>query len=114
MTQTDQPCSLCVYRNPQESTGFSPFQLLYRRSVTGLGTILKELWTKEVIPEVKTSLEYVKDFHERLEDSLKMAIKKYRSLRNDTRNIMTRRLNLGDRRPNTDIAPDREYLNASY
>ena len=48
---------LFAYREvPQESTGFSPFQLLYGRSVKGPGTILKELWTKEVnIPEVKSS-----------------------------------------------------------
>ena len=50
-----------VYREvPQESTGFSPFQLLYGRSVRGPETILKGLRTKEVnIPEVKTSYEYV-------------------------------------------------------
>ena len=52
---------LLVYREvPQESTGFSPFHLLYGRSVRRPGTILKELWTKEVnIPEVKSSYEYV-------------------------------------------------------
>ena len=51
---------LFAYRKvPQESTGFSPFQLLYRRSVRLPGTILKELWTKEVnIHEVKSSYEY--------------------------------------------------------
>ena len=45
-----------VYREaPQESTGFSPFQLLYEPE-----TILKGLRTKEVnIPEVNTSYEYV-------------------------------------------------------
>ena len=66
---------LFAYREvPQESTGFSPFQLLYGRSVRGLGTILKEIWTKEVnIPEVKTSYEYVTELRERLEDSLKLA-----------------------------------------
>ena len=66
---------LFAYREvPQESTGFSPFQLLYGRSVRGPGTILKELWTKEVnIPEVKTTYEYVTELHERLEDSLKLA-----------------------------------------
>ena len=58
----------------QESTGFSPFHLLYGRSVRGPGTILKELWTKEVnIPEVKSSYEYVTELRERLEDSLKLA-----------------------------------------
>ena len=65
---------LFAYREvPQESTGFSPFQLLYGRSVRGPRTILKELWTKEVnIPE-KTSCEYVSELRERLEDSLKLA-----------------------------------------
>ena len=59
---------------PQESTGFSPFQLLYGRSVRGPGTILKELWTKEVnITEVKSSYEYVTEIREHLEDSLKLA-----------------------------------------
>ena len=66
---------LFSYREvPQESTGFSLFQLLYGRSVRGPGTILKELWTKEVnIPEVKSSYEYVTELRERLEDSLKLA-----------------------------------------
>ena len=66
---------LFAYREvPQESTGFSPFQLLYGHSVRGPGMILKELWTKEVnIPEVKSSYEYVTELRERLEDSLKLA-----------------------------------------
>ena len=63
---------LFAYREvPQESTEFSPLQLLYGRSVRGPGTILKEIWTKEVnITEVKTSYEYVTKLRERLEDSL--------------------------------------------
>ena len=66
---------LFAYREvTQESTGFSPFQLLYGHSVRGPGTILKELWTKEVnIPKVKSSYEYVTELRERLEDSLKLA-----------------------------------------
>ena len=50
---------LFEYREvPQESTGFSPFQLLYGHLVRGPGTILKVLSTKEVnIPEVNTSYE---------------------------------------------------------
>ena len=65
---------LFAYREvPQESTGFSPFQLLYGHSVRGTGTILKELWTKEVnIPEEKTSYEYITEVCECLEDSLKL------------------------------------------
>ena len=58
----------------QELPGFSPFQLLYGRSVRGLGMILKDLWTKEVnIPEVKSSYDYVTELRQRLEDSLKLA-----------------------------------------
>ena len=49
---------LFAYREvPQESTGFSPFELLYGRAVRGPMLILKELWTKEVEePEVKKQL----------------------------------------------------------
>ena len=44
---TDQGTQF-ISKVAQESTGLSPFRLLYRRSVRGPGTILKELWTKEV------------------------------------------------------------------
>ena len=62
---------LFAYREVlQESTRFSPFQLQYVCSVRGPGTILKELWTKNVnIPDVMSSYE----LRERLEDSLKLA-----------------------------------------
>ena len=48
---------LFAYREvPQEFTGFSPFELLYGRAVTGPMFILKELWTNELEePEVKNS-----------------------------------------------------------
>ena len=37
---------LFAYREvPHESTGFSPFELLYDRSVKGPMKILKEIWT---------------------------------------------------------------------
>ena len=62
-----------VYREvPQEQTGFSPFQILYRRLVRGNGTILKELWTKEVnMPEVKSSYEYITELRKCIEESVK-------------------------------------------
>ena len=66
---------LFAYREvPQESTGFSPFELLYGRAVRGPMTILKQLWTKEVEePEVKNSYQYVFELREKLEDTLKLA-----------------------------------------
>ena len=42
---------LFAYREvPQESTGFSPFELLYGRTVRGPMHILKELWTESKSP----------------------------------------------------------------
>ena len=66
---------LFAYREvPQESTGFSPFELLYGRAVRGPMFILKELWTKELEkPEVKNSYKYVFELREKLEDTLKLA-----------------------------------------
>ena len=66
---------LFAYREvPQESTGFSLFELLYGRAVRGPMTILKELWTKEVEErEVKNSYKYVFELRGKLEETLKLA-----------------------------------------
>ena len=42
------PLMFAVRDTPQDSTGFTPFELLYERSVRTPMTILKELWTGEV------------------------------------------------------------------
>ena len=43
------PAVLFAYREvPQASTGFSPFELLYGRTVRGPMNILKDLWTAEI------------------------------------------------------------------
>ena len=67
--------ALFAYREaPQESTGFSPFELLYGRTVRGPVQILKELWTEEVAnPEVRTSYQYVVDLRERIEEGVALA-----------------------------------------
>ena len=42
------PLMFAVRDTPQDSPGFTPFELLYGRSVRTPMTILKELWTGEV------------------------------------------------------------------
>ena len=69
------PALLFAYRDTeQDTTGFSPFQLLYGRKVRGPLSILRELWTKEIRDdEIKTTYQYVVDLRERLEDTCKLA-----------------------------------------
>ena len=52
---------LFAYREvPQESTGFSPFELLYGRTVRGPMSILRKLWTEEENEgEVRNTCQYV-------------------------------------------------------
>ena len=66
---------LFAYREvPQESTGFSPFELLYGRTVRGPVHIIKELWTENIdVPETKTSYRYVFELREKLEATLELA-----------------------------------------
>ena len=66
---------LFAYREvPQESLGFSPFELVYGRSVRGPMTILKELWTNDIQdPQIKSTYQYVIDLRERLESTCQLA-----------------------------------------
>ena len=67
------PLLLAYCEVPQESTGFSPFELLYGRPVRGPMFTVKELWTKELDePEVKNSYQYVFELCKKLEDTLKL------------------------------------------
>ena len=68
---------LFAYREvPQDSTGFSPFELLYGRTVRGPMHTLKELWTKEIeTPKVKNSYQYVFEMRKKLENILTLAEK---------------------------------------
>ena len=69
------PAVLFAYREvPQASTGFSPFELLYGRTVRGPMNILKDLWTAEIdSDEIKTTYQYIVDLRERLEKTCKLA-----------------------------------------
>jgi hypothetical protein len=66
---------LFAYREvPQESTGYSPFELVYGRSVRGPMSILKECWTNEnVEQEVKSNYDYVIDLKNRISETCELA-----------------------------------------
>ena len=66
---------LFAYREvPQETTGFSPFELLYGRQVRGPMQILKDLWTNEYKEaDVRVTYQYVLELQERLERTLTIA-----------------------------------------
>ena len=69
------PAILFAYREvPQESLGFSPFELVYGRTVRGPMAILKELWTNDIKdPEIKSTYQYVFDLRDRLESTCELA-----------------------------------------
>lgn len=58
---------LFAYREVrQESLGFSPFTLLYGRTIRGPITVLKQLWAgKTETDKVKTTYQYVMDLQEK-------------------------------------------------
>ncbi len=66
---------LFAYREvPQESLGFSPFELLYGRTVRGPMSVLKDLWSeKELDDTVKSTYQYVLDLREKLEQTCEIA-----------------------------------------
>nr|XP_054759498.1 uncharacterized protein LOC129265535 [Lytechinus pictus] len=69
------PALLFAYREvPHESLGYSPFELMYGRSVRGPLSILKELWSEQIPEEeVKSTYQYVIDLQERLESTCEVA-----------------------------------------
>jgi len=66
---------LFAYREvPQEGIGFSPFEMLYGRTISGPMTALKELWTGEVGgSEVRSTYQYVLELRQRLEGTCNLA-----------------------------------------
>ena len=67
------PAVLFAYREvPQASTGFSPFEMLYGRTVRDPMQVLKALWTEEEAPEISKTYEYVLDLRNRLEQTCKL------------------------------------------
>ncbi|XP_047480167.1 uncharacterized protein LOC125032798 [Penaeus chinensis] len=70
------PAVLFAYREiPNDSLKFSPFELLYGRTIRGPLTILHELWSNDEIDnEVKTTYQYVTELRSRLEETAKLAV----------------------------------------
>ena len=65
-----QPLLFAYRETPQHSLLFSPFELLYGRSVRGPMAILRELWSeKEVTQEMKNVYSYVFELRNRLEET---------------------------------------------
>ena len=59
---------LFAMRSVPNSSGFSPFELMFGRRCRTHMSILKELWTgQNHEPEVKTTYQYVLDLRERIE-----------------------------------------------
>ena len=75
---------LFAYREvPQESLAFSPFELLYGRTVRGPMQVLKELWSKEIpSEETKTTYQYVLDLKTRLQETCQIAHENLRKSQN--------------------------------
>ena len=69
------PAALFAYREvPQESLGFSPFELLYGRTVRGPISVLKDLWTREISEgEVRTTAEHVVTLRNRIAETCELA-----------------------------------------
>ena len=69
-----EPLMFAYREAPQESTQFSPFVLLYGRTVRGPMSVLRELWTKEEMnDEVYNVYEYVINLRNCLEATCQLA-----------------------------------------
>ena len=96
------PLMFAVRDTPQDSTGFTPFELLYGRSVRTPMTMLKELWADEVPdPETRTTYEYVLDLRQRIEDTCALAKEELAKVQCKNqmyynRKTRERKLNVGD------------------
>ncbi|XP_059570175.1 uncharacterized protein LOC132243804 [Alligator mississippiensis] len=68
------PHLLFAYREvPQESTGFSPFELMFGRRVRGPLDLVREEWEGKIASTKTSVVECVLDFRQKLTDMMKVA-----------------------------------------
>ena len=84
---------LFAYREvPQESLKFSPFELVYGRTVRGPLAVMRELWTGEMDgDDEKTTFQYVLELRERLEETCQLAHEELRKARVSQRKYYNRK-----------------------
>ena len=69
------PTLFAMREIPSDTTGFSPFELLYGRQVRGPLSILNELWCEPAIDdETRNSYQNVLEIRERLEEASELAV----------------------------------------
>ena len=96
------PLMFAVMDTPQDSTGFTPFELLYGYQVRTPIMLLKRLCTGDnEEPEVKTSYQYVVDLKQRVEETCELvrnelAKVQTRNQKYYNRKARERKLNVGD------------------
>jgi len=81
-----------VRDTPQDSTGFTPFELIYGHKVRTPMTLLKRIWTSEgEDPDMKTAYQYVIDLRERVEQTCDLARKELAKVQTRNQNYYNRR-----------------------
>jgi len=96
------PLMFAVCDTPQDSTAFTPFEMLYGYRVRTPMTLLKRIWTgKEEDSEVKTAYHYVVDLRERIEETCELAKNELskvqvRNQKYYNRSTRERKLHVGD------------------
>lgn len=86
------PIMFALRDTPQSSTGFSPFELLYGRTVRTPMMLLKELWSGEITtPEDKTEYQYVIDLRSRIEETCALAREELSRVQDKTQKYANRK-----------------------
>ena len=89
---------------PQETTGFSPFELMFGRKVRGPMAVLHDLWTKDEQPQpVKIASKYVCELRERIAETCKLARENLRRAAKTTKEWYDRKATPRDIGPGDDV-----------